>query len=231
MPFADLQPVGTIPSGEQKETLEAPSFPSDEPGSRSSSMHEDSPFRQFVRRLRAGDNEAVEELVQRYGPTIRRVARVRLGDTRLQRLFDSADICQSVFGSFVVRVALGQYDLETPEQLLNLLLAMGRKKVADRAREAGADRRDYRRTQETAEVSRVVAPLPDPGQQVAARELLEEFRKRLTDEERSLADQRAAGRSWAQIAEESGGSSEALRKQLSRAVDRVALEMGLETFP
>ena len=31
------------------------------------------------------------------------------------------DICQSVMASFFVRAALGQYQLNTPEQLLNLL--------------------------------------------------------------------------------------------------------------
>jgi RNA polymerase sigma factor (sigma-70 family) len=207
------------------------SEPGDEPVSGGSSMTEDSPFRHFIRRLRAGDNDAVEELVRRYGPTIRRVARVRLGDTRLQRLFDSADICQSVFGSFFIRIALGQYELETPDQLLKLLLAMGRRKVIDRAREAGADCRDYRRNQESLDVGRCIAPAPDPSRQVAARELLDEFRKRLTEDERRLADQRSAGRAWAEIAQERGESAEALRKQLSRAIDRVAVEMGLETFP
>jgi RNA polymerase sigma-70 factor (ECF subfamily) len=193
-------------------------------------MPEDSSFQHFIRRLRGGDNEAVAELVRRYGPTIRRVARVRLGDTRLQRLFDSADICQSVFGSFCARIALGQYDLETPEQLLKLLLAMGRKKLTDRAREASADCRDYRRMREAPDVGQCVAPVPDPSQQVAARELLEELRKRLTEDERQVAEQRASGRSWAQIAQDRGASPEALRKQHSRAVNRVALEMGLETF-
>jgi RNA polymerase sigma-70 factor (ECF subfamily) len=193
-------------------------------------MAQDNSFQHFIRRIRAGDNEAVKELVQRYGPTIRRMVRVRLADSRLQRLFDSADICQSVLRSFVLRIAQGQYDLETPEQLLNLLLAMGRKKTADRAREAGAARRDYRRTEEAPGVG-CVDPGPDPSQQAAARELLEGFLDRLSAQERQLAEKRAAGRSWAQIAQECGGSPEALRKQLSRAGDRVALEMGLEMFP
>jgi hypothetical protein len=63
---------------------------------------------------------------------------------------------------------------------------------------------------------------------VAARDLLQEFRKRLSEEERALADQRARGREWAEIAAERGGSPEALRKQLARALDRVAQELGLE---
>src|SRR5262249_43542519 len=58
-----------------------------------------------------------------------------------------------------------------------------------------------------------------------------EFRKRLTDEERRLAEHRAAGRGWADIAAECGGSPEALRKQLARGIDRVGQELGLDNFP
>jgi len=43
-----------------------------------------------------------------------------------------------------------------------------------------------------------------------------------------LAEQRALGRDWAQIAAEKGGSAEALRKQLARAIERVSQELGLE---
>jgi RNA polymerase sigma-70 factor (ECF subfamily) len=194
-------------------------------------MHEDTQFRSLIRRVRAGDCAAAEELVRLYGPTIRRVARIRLADTRLQRLFDSLDICQSVFGSFFVRVALGQFDVDTPQQLLNLLVAMSRKKVADHARNAGAARRDYRRTREGQIGECHAAPEAGPVEQVAARELLEEFHRRLSPEERSIADRRAAGLGWAQVAVECGGTPDALRKQLRRALDRVALELGLESFP
>jgi RNA polymerase sigma-70 factor (ECF subfamily) len=193
-------------------------------------MSEDTLFQDLIRRVRAGDSAAAEELVRHYGPTIRRVARVRLADTRLQRLFDSTDICQLVFGSFFVRAALGQFDLDTPEQLLHLLVAMSRKKVADQARAAGAARRDYRRTHEVSHEDRFVNPASSPSDQVAASELLHEVRKRLSPEERQLAEERAAGRDWAQIAAGSGRSPEALRKQLRRAIDRVADELGLETL-
>ena len=192
-------------------------------------MPEEITFQELIRRVRAGDADAATELVRRYEPTIRRVARVRLIDTRLQRLFDSQDICQSVFGSFFVRTALGEYDLDTPEQLLNLLVAMSGKKVVDQARRAGAARRDYRRVQSGVEQEhQLAASDPSPSQQVSGKELLQEFRSRLSDEERYLADARAAGRDWNQIAAERGGNVDALRKQLSRAVDRVTQELGLE---
>jgi RNA polymerase sigma-70 factor (ECF subfamily) len=192
-------------------------------------MAEEETFQDLIRRVRAGDEGAAAELVRRYEPTIRRVARVRLADTRLRRAFDSMDICQSVFGSFFVRTALGEYDLETPEQLLGLLVRMSQNKVLAHVRDAGAARRDYRRVQEgSTEEPRWVSADPSPSQQVSARELLHEFRKRLSEEERQLAEQRAAGHGWAQIAAERGDSPEALRKQLARAVERVAHELGME---
>jgi RNA polymerase sigma factor (sigma-70 family) len=194
-------------------------------------MLQDNAFRDLIDRVRAGDEDAAAELVRRYEPTIRRVARVRLADDRLRRRFDSMDICQSVFASFFVRAALGQFELDSPEQLLGLLVSMSRKKVIDHAREEGAARRDYRRLMpEGLEDRDFVAADATPSGEVAAGELLQEVRRRLTDEERRLAEQRAAGRGWAQIAADCGGSPEALRKQLARAIDRVGQELGLDGF-
>ncbi len=191
-------------------------------------MAEESAFRELMRRVRAGDEDAATELIRRYEPTIRRVARVRLGDSGLRRALDSMDICQSVFASFFVRAALGQYDLDKPEQLLHLLVDMSRKKLIDQVRKQGAARRDYRRLENAGpDLGDVVDPGPTPSQDVAARELLEEFRRRLSAEERELADERARGLDWAEIAAGRGDSPEALRKRLTRAVERVAQEVGL----
>jgi DNA-directed RNA polymerase specialized sigma24 family protein len=67
-----------------------------------------------------------------------------------------------------------------------------------------------------------------PSQQAATKELLQEFRKRLSDEERQLVESRALGRNWAEIAAERGGTPEALRKKLARAVNRISAELGLD---
>lgn len=199
--------------------------------SKSLRMIEQNAFHELIRRVRTGDNLAAEELVRLYEPTIRRVARVRLVDTRLRRAFDSMDICQSVFASFFVRAALGQYDLQRPEQLLNLLVSMSHKKVIDRARKETAECRDHRRLEpEGLKGKDVPTAAAGPGDEVAGAELLQEFRRRLTDEELRLAEQRAAGMDWAQIAAECGDTPEALRKKLARAIDRVGQELGLEMF-
>jgi RNA polymerase sigma-70 factor (ECF subfamily) len=191
-------------------------------------MADENPFQSLMRRVRAGDQEAATELVRQYEPAIRRAARVWSVDPRLRRVFDSMDICQSVFASFFVRTALGQYDLDRPEQLLKLLVTMSRKKLADHARMEKAARRDYRRLQAGSDQDKeIVAAGSSPSLHVEAAELLQEFRQRLSEEERALAEQRSLGLDWNRIAAERGGNPEALRKQLTRAVDRVAAELGL----
>src|SRR4051812_1304294 len=102
-------------------------------------------FAEFLRRIRAGDEQAAAELVRRYEPIVRREVRLRLADAGLGRVVDSVDICQSALGSFFVRAAAGQYDLDQPAQLLGLLVAMARNKLAAAARKQRAQRRDARR--------------------------------------------------------------------------------------
>jgi RNA polymerase sigma-70 factor (ECF subfamily) len=190
---------------------------------------EDNPFQELIARVRAGDQEAARELLRQYEPTIRRTIHVRLTDPRLRRVFDSTDICQSVFGSFFVRAALGQYDLQGPQQLLRLLLDMSRKKIIDLERKQRAARRDFRRIRVAEELhSNLPAADATPSQLVSDAEMLQEVRKRLSPEERYLAEQRSLGREWDSIAAEQGESSEALRKKLTRAIERVAREVGLE---
>jgi hypothetical protein len=63
---------------------------------------------------------------------------------------------------------------------------------------------------------------------VSAEELLREFRQRLTEEERGLAERRAGGAAWADIAAELGGTAQGRRKQLERALDRVWRELDLD---
>jgi RNA polymerase sigma-70 factor (ECF subfamily) len=192
-------------------------------------MSHESMFEDFIRRIRAGDEQAAAELVRKYEPVIRLEVRMRLTDPSLYRLFDSMDICQSVLASFFLRAASGQYDLNKPEQLLKLLVAMTRNKLAFQARKHHYQRRDQRRVAAVpAEELQRPARDPSPSDVVAGKELLEEFRRRLSDEERQLAELRAQDCGWNEIATKLGGTAQARRKQLERAVDRVSRELGLD---
>ncbi|SIO29266.1 RNA polymerase sigma factor, sigma-70 family [Singulisphaera sp. GP187] len=190
-------------------------------------MDDDGTFAQFLHRVRAGDEAAAAELVRRYEPAIRLEARLRLGDTPLRRVLDSMDICQSVLNSFFVRAAVGQYDLERPEQLIGLLVVIARNKVIRQARRQQAGNRDARRNVALEDVD-LAATDPSPSQVAAGREMLEKVKRLLSDEERRLADLRGEGRQWAEIAAELGGTPQGRRKQFTRAIDRIAGAVGLE---
>jgi RNA polymerase sigma-70 factor (ECF subfamily) len=186
-------------------------------------------FSSFLRRVRAGDADAAAELVRRYEPLVRRAVRLQLEDRRLRRLFDSSDVCQSVLASFFVRAAAGQYDLSGPEQLVKLLVTMTKNKVASEARKQTRQRRDQRRVAGGDQaLAGVASPGPTPSRYMAGRELLARFREKLTDEERQVADLRSQGLGWDEVAARLGGTAQARRMQLSRALARVARDLGLD---
>jgi RNA polymerase sigma-70 factor (ECF subfamily) len=188
-------------------------------------------FGEFIRRVRSGDERASVEFVRRYEPAIRRAIRLRLRDPRLRRLVESVDVCQSVFASFFVRAALGQYELEGPERLIGLLSVIARNKVARLANRECAGRRDHRRVDLGAVLDRKPDPGASPSRQVAARELVLEARRMMTPEERALLERRERGLQWAEIAAELGGRPDALRVRLARAAARVASRLGLDGGP
>ena len=192
-------------------------------------MAEADAFTEFMRRIRAGDEEAARELVRQYEPFIRREVRINL-ESHLGQLFDSMDICQSVLLSFFVRTAAGQYDLKEPQQLLKLLVTMARNKLASAARREHQQRRDQRRSASGGGMD--LADLADhqlaPDEQLAAGEMLERLRGAMSAEERQLADLRGQDLAWEDIARQLGGTAQARRMQLARAIDRVAKEFNLE---
>jgi len=186
-------------------------------------------FAELLKRIRAGDAAAAEKLVERYQPALRRMVHVRLVGERLRRLFDSEDICQSVLASFFVRMALGQYDLEQPEDLLKLFAVMARNKVVNKARRMDVQGQGGERVS-LADLSNSVlaAASAGPSRHAALKDLLHEVRRRLPREENDLLEMRQQGVTWADIAERVGDNPDALRKRLNRAVDLVAQELGLD---
>ena len=180
-------------------------------------MSHEAGFREAILRIRGGDQRAAAELVGRYEPLIRREVRLHLEDQRLRRTFDSMDVAQSVLASFFLRTAAGQYDLDSPQQLIGLLVRMTRHKLASAARKQYQQRRDTRRTEDNDEVLQwIAAENPTPSEQVADEELLHALRRQLTVEERRLAQLRADGLSWDDVAARLGGKAQGRRMQLAR---------------
>lgn len=175
-------------------------------------------FEKLIRQVRAGDQQAAVELVREYEPYIRRAARNRLRGSPLRRVLDSLDVCQSVLISLFHRTAQGQYELDTPEQLQRLLVRMVHNKVADAWRRysvriLGQDGVEPHDPPDDA--------LP-PDERVCLQELHALARQNFSLEEWVLWEQRESGLSWAELAAQYGGTAESLRKQVSRAIERVS---------
>jgi RNA polymerase sigma factor (sigma-70 family) len=191
-------------------------------------MSTDLSFDELIRRVGSGDEQAATQLVRDFEPVVRRVLRGRLRGDSARREFDSMDICQSVLAIFFVRVGTGQYDLKVPDDLIKLLLTMTRNKVAEKVRRQHRLRRDSRRTVGGVEELALAGLDPTPSTVAASKELLEQVRQRLSEEERQLVELRGQGLSWEEVVESLGGTAGARRNQLSRALDRVAQELRLD---
>ena len=182
-------------------------------------------FADLVEGARLGDDQAVNELVRRYEPEIRRFVRVRLTDWRLRRSFDSQDICQSVLCRFFARLGDGGFQLHEPRQLVGLLLTMARNKLRDEVRKHRTVRRGGNNAQHGIEektLEYLVDREREPGQQVADAEIVALVLHELPSQDQYLAGEWMRGRQWEELAVELNSTAEALRKRLSRALQRVA---------
>jgi RNA polymerase sigma-70 factor (ECF subfamily) len=186
-------------------------------------------FAELIRRACRRDPEAAAELVRSHEPELRRFVRFRLTDPELRRFLDSLDICQSVLAAFFVQLCAGELKLTSPRQLSCLLAVMAQNKLIDQVRRQRAERRgggvlDPSRRELSEDVS---DDQPEPWRTVAGRELFQLVVARLSPEERGLLRRWMDGAGWGEIAAAESGSPEALRKRLSRAIDRAAREIGL----
>jgi RNA polymerase sigma factor (sigma-70 family) len=185
-------------------------------------------FRLLLQQVRAGNADAATQLVREYEPAIRRYVRVHLTDARLRQVLDTMDVCQSVLANFFVRVVAGQFDLEQPEQLLKLLATMARNRLLNHARDQQAACRDQRRQVAGDAIDHAADSATSPSSIVAGKDLLETIQRHLAPPEQELLRRRLQGQEWAEIAEALGGSAEAQRKKLARAMDRVTDLLGLD---
>ncbi len=165
-------------------------------------MSEEIEFPELLKRVRLGDQDAAAELVRRYESSIRRAVRLKLVDSRMTSALDSMDICQSVMGSFFYRAALGQYEMEKPEDLVRSAGDDGaeNKFHADQVRKQMTERRGKGMPRRS-DVAEIELPGRDPtaSRVVSAREVLDAAMGKLSEEERWIAEQARAGRPWAEL--------------------------------
>src|SRR5262249_47194680 len=162
-------------------------------------MTDDTPFHEFLERVRAKDEAAVGELVKKYEPAILREARVQFSVHGMVRGYGASDICQDVLVTFCERAAKQQFELTTPAQLQALLRTMVRNKVVNLVRKRrllSVVQELNGREQETD----IRSPSPPVLEALADRDLLEQIRGRFSHEEWQLVELRVLQElSWEEI--------------------------------
>jgi RNA polymerase sigma factor (sigma-70 family) len=181
-------------------------------------------FARLAGQVRDHDPNAFTDLLSRYEPDVCRLVESRLRCVRLRRLVDAEDVWQAVLLRLLTRTGDGRLALEDPARLLHLLQKMALNELRDQARWGRRERRDVARELAGGEgaLESCPDPRPSPAQLAEDRDLIDDALHHLHRKERLLAVGWAAGKDWDELARETGGTAESVRKQFSRAMTRLA---------
>jgi RNA polymerase sigma-70 factor (ECF subfamily) len=178
-------------------------------------------FSDLMARLRAGDETAAEEVFRRYSHRLVALARGRMGGLLRQKV-DPEDVLQSVFLSFFVRQADGQFELHDWDGLWGLLARITMNKCGHRIDHFRAARRDVAREAPPAAETdsnpgwEAIAREPSPEEVARFTETVEELMHDLDQRERLMVTYRLQGHTPAEIGELTGRTERSVYRLLNR---------------
>jgi len=182
----------------------------------------------LFQRVLAGDADAQAEFFAEYGTYVRVITRRWLRGSRLRRQMDSQDLCQTVLLDFVQALRQGRYLNLDKTEAMRVLAAMARNEFLTSYEHHTAARRDSRRLiDEPVDEMPLSDQAPLPEQGIERTELVDAIRSRMTVDERRLFAMRATGESWQAVARASDDSVDGARMRLTRAIRRIAEQLGL----
>ncbi|MBX9656680.1 hypothetical protein K2Y11_23935 [bacterium] len=188
-------------------------------------MSEDESFADLIARVRARDAAAMEEVFQRFGPAILRTARLQMFNSRLRRMYESADIANSVMKSFLIRIADegNSWKIDEPGDLAKLLISMTDHKVITKIRRETAQKRGGGKTDKPLDEGiQIGDDRPTPEEIAIIQEEAARCWELLDEDTRSLFHMRYRDElSWNEIGAKLGLSGDASRKKLERGLSEV----------
>jgi RNA polymerase sigma-70 factor (ECF subfamily) len=188
-------------------------------------------FLTLLTAARAGDQTALEQLVELYEPQLRLVARDRLGPA-LRPYLDSVDLVQSVHRSLIIGIRLDKFDVSTPQNLLALALTIVRRKVARHWQRMRRQERQGSRGSQSDELAQTLsslsAPQSDPAQVAEFNDQVRHICAQLDATDRRMVELRFEGYSTAEAARRMGVEPNMLRVRLFRLRDRLR-SSGIDT--
>ncbi|WP_437192017.1 RNA polymerase sigma factor [Planctomicrobium sp. SH527] len=192
-------------------------------------MNRPSELAELIDRVRTGDQEAAAILVHQYEPEIRRFIRFRMTSTSVRRFVDSLDICQSVLARFFRSLDSNDIELSDPKQLQALLMQIAQNRIYDVVAWQHARKRDARKLEKNGDevLTRLAASSSPAERLVEMQELVDQVYLHCSEDDRALIERRMNGAEWKELAEDTGASQDAVRKRVSRALERAALDAGI----
>jgi RNA polymerase sigma factor (sigma-70 family) len=184
-------------------------------------------------RLQAGDQEAAAQIFERFASRLIALARSRMGQ-RMRQKEDPEDVLQSVYQSFFIRQARGEFELRDWDSLWALLATITLNKCGHRIEHFQAARRDLRR--EVAPLTRddVTASLegiardPTPQEAAVLAELLEQTMRSLEGYQRQILELSLQGYSVAEISTRVGYTQRTVQRILQRVRSNLERQRGAE---
>lgn len=189
--------------------------------------------RRLAERAAQGDEQALGQLLDRHLPSVRAFVRAHMGP-QLRARESSSDLVQSVCRELLTHQERFQHPGEHGFEAW--LYTTARRKIANRARDLGRDKRDAQREIGGLDASAIdglgaaYARMSSPSGHALRREeiaQLEAAIDQLPDEQKEvLTLAHLAGLSRAEIGAQMGKSEEAVRALLHRAKARLSILMG-----
>lgn len=186
-------------------------------------MSQEDSFAEWMRRLRAGDEEAAAQIVQRFTQRLVAVVRRRTKDW-LRPKMDPEDVTQSVYRSFFCRHAQGEFaDLRDWSSLWHLLAHITLRKCGHRIRYYQAARRNVRRetaprfsTEDESKGWEQIAREPTPEEAAMLVETLEKLISELPSHERHILELSLQGQTVVEISAQVGYTERTVQRVLER---------------
>lgn len=156
--------------------------------------------------LLAGDQSGARDLFSQYATRLMALARSRMNE-QLKQKVDPEDVVQSVYKSFFLRAADGQFEFENWDSLWTILAVITLRKCGHKVEHFRAACRDVRREQapiadinESIASFQAIARDPQPSEAAALTETLEQIMQQLDEREQQILTLRLQGYSTTEIA-------------------------------
>lgn len=170
-------------------------------------MIEDADLSQLLAQLDQGDSDAARAIFNTYSKRLTALARSRL-PAKIRQKMEPEDVSQSVFRSFFVRQADGQFELSDWDSLWSLLVRITIRKCGRRTAMFHARKRDIRRElvpnlvdEEGVSSWRAIAREPSPAEAACLQDTLENLMAGLSQRQRDIVVLRLQGYSIEEISE------------------------------